>query len=42
MRNVRWIFSDEIVPDYQMGQGTCALFLSLKFHMLNKEYIAVR
>lgn len=29
IRNVRWQFTD-IVPDYQMGAQTCALFLSLR------------
>ncbi|KAF5276122.1 hypothetical protein FQA39_LY18608 [Lamprigera yunnana] len=29
IRNVPWEF-DEIVPDYQMGRTTCALFLSLR------------
>lgn len=31
IRNVRWQFAD-IVPDYQMGGQTCALFLSLRCH----------
>ena len=30
IRNVRWQYAD-IVPDYQMGQQTCALFLSLRW-----------
>lgn len=29
IRSVRWQYAD-IVPDYQMGAGTCALFLSLR------------
>jgi hypothetical protein len=29
IRNVRWQFAD-IVPDYQLGQNTAALFLSLR------------
>lgn len=36
--NVPWEF-DDIVPDYQMGATTCALFLSLKYHNLNPDYI---
>ncbi|CAH0552931.1 unnamed protein product [Brassicogethes aeneus] len=36
--NVPWEY-DEIVPDYQMGQTTCALFLSLRYHNLNPDYI---
>lgn len=31
IHNVTWEFSD-IVPDYQMGQTSCALFLSLCYH----------
>ena len=33
IRNVRWQYAD-IVPDYQMGQQTCALFLSLRWSLL--------
>lgn len=38
IRNVRWQFGD-IVPDYQMGATACALFLSLRFHLLKPEYV---
>ncbi|KAK9820143.1 hypothetical protein WJX72_006617 [[Myrmecia] bisecta] len=38
IRNVRWQYAD-IVPDYQLGNSTCALFLSLRFHLLKPEYI---
>lgn len=38
VRNVPWEFGD-IVPDYVMGQTTCALFLSLRYHQLNPNYI---
>jgi DNA repair protein Rad10 len=31
IKNVKWAFSKEIVPDYVMNT-TCALFLSVKFH----------
>jgi DNA excision repair protein ERCC-1 len=37
IRNVRWQFAD-IVPDYQMGAQTCALFLSLRYF---QEYAAL-
>lgn len=30
IRNVRWQYGD-ILPDYQMGTTTCALFLSLRY-----------
>lgn len=41
IHNVTWEFSD-IVPDYQMGQTSCALFLSLCYHNLNPDYIHER
>lgn len=31
IRNVKWEFSQDIIPDYSMG-STCALFVSVKFH----------
>ncbi|KAJ8869396.1 hypothetical protein PR048_030972 [Dryococelus australis] len=39
--NVPWEYS-EIVPDYVMGKTTCALFLSLRYHNLNPDYINER
>jgi len=41
IRNVPWEYS-EIIPDYEMGQTTCALFLSLRYHNLNPDYIHER
>ncbi|XP_069089001.1 DNA excision repair protein ERCC-1 isoform X2 [Pleurodeles waltl] len=41
VRNVPWEF-DDIVPDYVMGPTTCALFLSLRYHNLNPNYIHER
>uniref|UniRef100_A0A8C0IPW3 DNA excision repair protein ERCC-1 n=1 Tax=Chelonoidis abingdonii TaxID=106734 RepID=A0A8C0IPW3_CHEAB len=41
VRNVPWEFG-EIVPDYVLGQSTCALFLSLRYHNLNPNYIHAR
>ncbi|KAK7072930.1 Excision repair cross-complementation group 1 [Halocaridina rubra] len=38
IRNVPWEYG-EIVPDYVMGATTCALFLSLRYHNLNPNYI---
>ncbi|RXG73844.1 DNA excision repair protein ERCC-1 [Armadillidium vulgare] len=38
IRNVPWEYG-EIVPDYVMGQTTCAMFLSLRYHTLNPNYI---
>lgn len=39
--NVPWEY-DEIIPDYVMGRTTCALFLSLRYHNLNPDYIHER
>ncbi|XP_041857874.1 DNA excision repair protein ERCC-1 [Melanotaenia boesemani] len=38
VRSVPWEFGD-VVPDYVLGQMTCALFLSLRYHNLNPNYI---
>ncbi|KAJ3592713.1 hypothetical protein NHX12_007840 [Muraenolepis orangiensis] len=38
VRSVPWEFG-EIVPDYVLGQTTCALYLSLRYHKLNPDYI---
>ena len=34
-RNVAHTFSSDILPDYVMGHGICALFLSIKYHRLH-------
>ncbi|KAJ9527139.1 hypothetical protein QJQ45_025379 [Haematococcus lacustris] len=41
IRNVRCVFAS-IGPDYLLGQNTCALFLSLRYHLLHPEYILYR
>ncbi|KAF5300148.1 hypothetical protein FQR65_LT09239 [Abscondita terminalis] len=41
VRNVPWEF-DNIVPDYEMGRTSCALFLSLRYHNLHPDYIHER
>ncbi|CAK9860201.1 unnamed protein product [Sphagnum jensenii] len=41
IRNVRWVFGD-IVPDYLLGQTTCALYLSLRYHLLHPDYLYFR
>lgn len=38
LRSFAWEYSD-IPADYVLGQTTCALFLSLKYHRLHPEYI---
>ncbi|XP_030330903.1 DNA excision repair protein ERCC-1 isoform X2 [Strigops habroptila] len=41
IRNVPWEYGD-IVPDYVLGQSSCALFLSLRYHHLHPDYIHQR
>uniref|UniRef100_A0A8I3NG29 DNA excision repair protein ERCC-1 n=2 Tax=Canis lupus familiaris TaxID=9615 RepID=A0A8I3NG29_CANLF len=41
VRNVAWEFGD-VLPDYVLGQSTCALFLSLRYHNLHPDYLHER
>ncbi|XP_057497015.1 DNA excision repair protein ERCC-1 [Actinidia eriantha] len=41
IRNVRWDFAD-VVCDYLLGQSTCALYLSLRYHLLHPDYLYYR
>jgi len=41
IRRVPWEFGD-ISPDYQIGPASCVLYLSLKYHNLNPNYIHER
>ncbi|KAK1401592.1 DNA excision repair protein ERCC-1 [Heracleum sosnowskyi] len=41
IRNVRWEFAD-IVCDYLLGQETCALYLSVRYHLLHPDYLYFR
>ncbi|KAF8064639.1 ERCC1 [Scenedesmus sp. PABB004] len=41
LRGVRWAFAD-IVPDFQCGPGTGVIFLSLRYHLLQPEYVLHR
>ncbi|KAI7828287.1 restriction endonuclease type II-like protein [Kickxella alabastrina] len=34
IRNVRWSYSKDIVPDYIVGRTSCVLYLSVKYHLL--------
>jgi DNA excision repair protein ERCC-1 len=40
-RQVKWEYSDMILggADYSMSRSSCALFLSLRYHTLNPNYI---
>lgn len=35
-------FADHIIPDFELGEATWALFLSLKYHLLHQTYLAGR
>ncbi|KAK6631152.1 hypothetical protein RUM43_014248 [Polyplax serrata] len=39
---VPWEFDDRMIADYVMSQTTCALYLSVKYHNLNPDYIHER
>ncbi|KAH9620461.1 hypothetical protein KSS87_018027 [Heliosperma pusillum] len=41
IRNVRWNFA-EVIPDYVLGQNSCALYLSLRYHLLHPDYLYFR
>ncbi|CAJ1976164.1 unnamed protein product [Sphenostylis stenocarpa] len=41
IRNVRWAFAD-VVCDYVLGQSSCALYLSLRYHLLHPDYLYYR
>ncbi|KAL9103072.1 MAG: hypothetical protein Q9187_009048, partial [Circinaria calcarea] len=41
IRSLPWEYSD-IPSDYVLGNTTCALFLSLKYHRLHPEYVYSR
>ncbi|KAK9919755.1 hypothetical protein M0R45_028334 [Rubus argutus] len=41
IRNVRWEFAD-IICDYLLGQSSCALYLSLRYHLLHPDYLYYR
>ena len=39
--NLRYVYAD-VVPDYVVGEHHCALFISLRYHMLTPGYLAAR
>ncbi|KAG8390887.1 hypothetical protein BUALT_Bualt01G0130300 [Buddleja alternifolia] len=41
IRNVRWAFAD-VICDYVLGQNACALYLSLRYHLLHPDYLYFR
>ena len=42
IRLAPWEFSDNIVPDYVINSKSAALYLSLKYHTLNPNYVHER
>ncbi|XP_017470435.1 PREDICTED: DNA excision repair protein ERCC-1 [Rhagoletis zephyria] len=40
--NIPIEFRDDIIPDYVVGRTSCILFISLKYHTLNPDYICQR
>ncbi|KAL7675510.1 hypothetical protein ACOME3_001779 [Neoechinorhynchus agilis] len=34
LQSVPWQYNDKLIPDYELKKNACALFLSLKFHLL--------
>ena len=41
LKLVRWQF-EKILPDYIFGPSSCALFLSLRYHLLHEDYLKRR
>ncbi|KAL6642819.1 hypothetical protein ACP70R_021000 [Stipagrostis hirtigluma subsp. patula] len=41
IRNARWTFAD-VVPDYVLGQSSCALYISIRYHLLHPDYLYYR
>lgn len=37
--NIPWEFDENILADYVMSPSSCALFLSIRYHNLNPDYI---
>lgn len=42
LRNVPWQHEKNIVPDYIVGATACALFISIRYHLLKPQYIERR
>ena len=39
MTNCKWGFNNDIIPDYVMSPKICALYLSVRYHKMNRSYI---
>ena len=42
IRAVPWEFVEGMAPDYILGKKTCALYLSVRYHTLNPNYVHER
>lgn len=42
IRGVPWEYEGKIKPDFVMGASSCALYLSMDYHLLHPEYISGR
>lgn len=40
IKNVKWAFNAEIIPDYVMNSSTCALFVTVKYHFKHPKHVA--
>merc|ERR1712166_195012 len=39
IHNVKWTFQEDMQVDFKVGELSCALFLSMQYHLLHPEYI---
>lgn len=42
VRLVPFTFNKDIIPDYVLGQSTCAVFISFKYHLLHPKHVEKR
>eukprot|EP00940_MAST-03C_sp_MAST-3C-sp2_P000276 g276.t1 len=40
--NVPITFKERMIPDYELGEGACGLYISLRYHRLHPEYLFKR
>ena len=42
LKNVPWKHDATITPDYVLGDRNCAVFISIRYHMLKPQYLGRR
>eukprot|EP00898_Chlorokybus_atmophyticus_P003409 jgi/Chlat1/4069/Chrsp26S04112 len=42
VRNVRYAYSSDIVPDFLVGATACCLYISVRYHLLHPDYLFAR